>query len=223
MFPSDRIAFGGEKCSPGQAGILAWRLREDGALSGGENMAADEVLLEEQKDPRAEPVLRFFRWARPTVSFGRLQRVDERAGAGADVVRRPTGGGMVRHDADLSFSLAWRRDHPGFPKCLKDVYRSIHGAARVGLAELGIEAAFYAGGTAADAAGICFDEPAADDLMWKGKKILGGALRVTSWGRLYQGNLLAKALSREAADLVKPLSEAFQKDFFKSSPAGPAY
>jgi lipoyl(octanoyl) transferase len=209
-------------CPPALRGPLVWRLRVDGALSGADNMAADEALLEEQKDPRADPALRFFLWARPAVSFGRLQRVDERASAGADVVRRPTGGGMVRHDADLSFSLVWRRDHPGFPKCLKDVYRSIHGAARAALAELGVETAFYAGETVAGAAGVCFEEPAADDLMWKGKKILGGALRVTSWGRLYQGNLLAKALGREAADLIKPLSEAFQKDFFRRSPAGPA-
>ncbi len=216
-------------CSPVISAPAAWRLRVDGAQSGLDNMAADAQLLEDQKYPDALPVLRFFRWQRPTVSYGRLQNpewvktltksfhVGLTSSApiqNLEIVQRPTGGGMVWHDKDLSFSLSWKRDHPSFPKCLKDVYRMIHQVAAAGLAKRGIETSFYVKKSSVKpAAGICFVEPAEDDLMWKGKKILGGALRVTSWGRLYQGNLLMDPAGLNASDIIESISSAFETNF----------
>src|SRR5688500_5439117 len=118
-------------CRPASTAPAAWRLRVDQPLSGHDNMRIDADLLEAQKEPGALPVLRLFRWAHPTLSYGRLQNGHEACNmaqmlGASEAVRRPTGGGMVRHDKDLSLSLAWRRDHPSFPRCLKDVYRAVH-------------------------------------------------------------------------------------------------
>lgn len=201
---------------------VAWRLLVDGALSGRENMDADARSLEAQKSPDALPTLRFFLWARPTVSYGRLQDpawAKSLASPGVETVRRPTGGGAVRHDKDLSFSLAWRRDHPALPKCLKDVYRTIHRTVAGALAKRGVITSFYVkASTGASAPGVCFVEPAEDDLMWNGRKILGGALRVTGWGRLYQGNLLTAPAGLDVSETVRDIAAAFE-EAFRSKPA----
>lgn len=210
-------------CPAGFAGTIPWRLRVDGPSSGHENMRADESLLEAQKDPGALPVLRFFLWAHPTLSFGRLQNSHSARNLGmlsrvTEAVRRPTGGGTVLHDKDLSFSLAWRRDHPGFPACLKDIYRGIHGAVRDGLAERGVRTEFHKPARAGVGGAVCFESPAEDDLMRGERKVLGGAVRVTAWGRLYQGNLLTEALGGTAGEWAEAFTRAFEKSFFRRPP-----
>jgi len=238
-------------CAPKTTGPVDWRLRVDGALAGFDNMHIDQALLEYQKRPDALPTMRFFQWARPTYSYGRLQdplwvgavarntkkslrleAAGEQAGGvmtvelgndRVEVVRRPTGGGVVRHDKDLSFSLSWRRDHPALPKCLKDVYKLIHATVRTALLQRNIETSFYVPMAKPGASGFCFTEPAEDDLMWEGQKILGGALRVTGWGRLYQGNLLVEPFGTDADSFVQNVSSVFESYFFKRPPLdGPA-
>lgn len=209
-----------ESWAPG-ARAMPWVLRDDPPMIGADNMAADEAALEAQRAADAIPVVRVFRWASPALSFGRLQDAHEAAnqsmlqGCGA-MVRRPTGGGMVVHRDDLSFSVAWRRGHPSFPDCVKTVYRAIHDVVRAGLAARGLETAFHDG--TARAGLFCFQAPAEGDLLWNGKKILGGALRVTSWGRLYQGDLLTGLLGLERDAAARMIAAAFEGRFFKTAP-----
>ena len=74
-------------------------------------MAVDEVLLEGVCALSAY-TLRFYRWRRPTVSLGYLQRwregYDQKAADRLqfDVVRRLTGGRTVLHADELTYSLA---------------------------------------------------------------------------------------------------------------------
>ena len=86
-------------------GPLAWRVVvEDAPRSGPENMALDHALADTLA-PGAG-VLRFYRWARATVSFGRNQPASgnyDRELArelGMGFVRRPTGGRAVLHDLE---------------------------------------------------------------------------------------------------------------------------
>lgn len=203
---------------------VSWRWRDDGPAGGLHNMEVDEALLEAQRDPAALPTLRVFLWSAKTLSFGRLQDRHQAAndtmilGAQA-MVRRPTGGGTVLHGHDLSFSLTWRRDHPAFPSCLKNIYRGIHETVRRGLSEAGVEASLHKASARSAAGKMCFEgAPAEDDLMLNGGKILGGALRVTGWGRLYQGNLLRQELGLGEAVTKAVLREAFEKEFFRRPP-----
>ncbi|MBI4396984.1 MAG: hypothetical protein HY548_07815 [Elusimicrobia bacterium] len=201
-----------------------WRLRVDGPLSGEENMRHDHDLLEAQRDQAALPTLRFFRWKQPTLSYGRLQNHEQAAERAKlyqarEIVRRPTGGGMVRHDGDLSLSLAWRRGHPFLPKCLKNIYRAIHQTVQAALQERGVETAlFVSAARSTPAEGICFVEPAEDDLMVAHRKVMGGALRVTGWGCLYQGNILVDVLNVTCDGLMKDLSERFARERFFCPP-----
>ncbi len=66
-------------------------------------MAIDEVLL-----TTARPaILRFYRWNAPSVSFGYFVRFAEAREIAGDraVVRRWTGGGIVPHGEDLTYSI----------------------------------------------------------------------------------------------------------------------
>jgi lipoate-protein ligase A len=157
-------------------------------------MRWDREALESQRDVTALPVVRFYRWNIPTLSYGRLQSrgAAESLSAvlgGKAVVERPTGGGMVLHDSDISFSVVWRRDHPALPPCIKNVYRLFHEAIAGELRSEAMNVSLHAAeGTPRIPSEACYRDYSQDDVVWEGQKLVGGALRVTSWGRLYQGN-----------------------------------
>ncbi len=67
------------------------------------NMAIDEALLEYA----TVPAIRFYRWHFPALSFGyfgKFRDVVDYVSA-RDLVRRWTGGGMVFHGEDLTYSI----------------------------------------------------------------------------------------------------------------------
>ena len=77
----------------------------------------------------AVPTLRFFRFQEPTLSYGRLQKLDDVRPLLPDGwarVQRPTGGGIVLHNGDLCFSLCWKDGQAPLPKKPQDQYRWIH-------------------------------------------------------------------------------------------------
>lgn len=203
-----------------------WNLALDGVLDGLENMRRDQEALDAQRDSAAVPCVRIYRWAQPTVSFGRLQSESvarslgaHRAG-GLNLVQRPTGGGVVFHETDISFSVAWRRDHPGLPPCIKNVYRLFHGSFANELRQVGINAGLHASPDPRPASpGACYSDYAADDVIVDGAKWIGGALRVTSWGRLYQGNLKAPPAVSATPNLDEGwVARVFESRVFRHAP-----
>ena len=67
------------------------------------NMAIDEVLLRHAR----MPLLRLYRWERPAISFGYFgvaAQILPQCGP-REAVRRWTGGGVVWHGEDLTYSL----------------------------------------------------------------------------------------------------------------------
>ncbi len=225
-------------CQSGLAPPTAWRLLLQGPLSAQENMRRDEQALEGQKSPTALPAVRLYRWARPAVSFGRLQQREAAEAVAAargtrEIVRRPTGGGVVYHDEDLSFSVAWRRDPPVLPSCVKTVYRQFHQALAEELSVRGFPATLQPSeGSRRGAPGACYEEFSEGDVLSDGKKWVGGALKIASWGRLYQGNLKPPAAAggqpgksdgtaaREDVDWITTVISAFETRVFGRPPLG---
>ena len=78
-----------------------WLLLNSGPGRTDLNMALDETLLDCAAQA-AKPVLRFYGWTERAASFGYSQRFVEvaRMTLLRPLVRRPTGGGLVPHDAD---------------------------------------------------------------------------------------------------------------------------
>ena len=87
-----------------------WRLLLSEPLSGPENMALDEALLENVGRGMAAPTLRLYAWRPPCLSLGYAQPVgdvDQTALAEHqwDVVRRPTGGRAILHTDELTYAV----------------------------------------------------------------------------------------------------------------------
>ena len=77
-------------------------------------MAVDEALLDSASESDV-PTLRFYQWARPTLSLGYFQSYAQRwthlPSKDADVVRRLSGGGAIVHDRELTYSLVLPASH----------------------------------------------------------------------------------------------------------------
>jgi lipoate-protein ligase A len=151
---------------------------------GADQMALDEALLE----TAGVPVLRVYLWDGPAVSFGYSQSLAEVEAAfpGVPLVRRWTGGGMVEHGRDWTFSLVVPAGEPFVSVRPAESYRRIHAA----MAEALGGSAFLKSGSESAPGGACFQRPVSDDVMESGgNKICGGAQRRTRRGFLHQGSV----------------------------------
>src|SRR6059036_393679 len=91
------------------------------------NMAIDETLL--HNAPRiGKPVLRFYSWSEPAASFGYFQRIADVAKATSlrPLVRRPTGGGIVPHDCDWTYSLVFPTAAQWYSLRATESYQRVH-------------------------------------------------------------------------------------------------
>ena len=103
-------------------------------------MALDEALLESM--PRlGRPVLRFYGWTEPAATFGYFQKYAdvERATQLRPLIRRPTGGGIVPHDADWTYSLVFPPGHEWHSLKAEASYRRVHEWIQSAFAKLSIE------------------------------------------------------------------------------------
>lgn len=150
-------------------------------------MAFDEVLLERV----SVPTLRLYRWLTPAVSFGYFIRHAAvfALWPGLEPVRRMTGGGMVDHRADLTYSLILPAAHTLAMGPPRESYRSIHAAIAAWMDRRGIRTEL-APQPGANSANVCFESPAEFDLVTEGRKIAGAAQRRTRSGLLHQGSIL---------------------------------
>jgi lipoyl(octanoyl) transferase len=150
-------------------------------LSAAMNMAVDEALLE----TATAPTLRFYRWERPSVSFGYFGKLKDARAAAAErqLVRRWTGGGIVLHDDDVTYSVILPRDKT--PS--REVYAAIHTALQQALN--GCLAARLADAEAPKISDACFANPVVADVLIAGRKIAGAAHRRTRAGLLHQGSI----------------------------------
>lgn len=156
------------------------------------NMAIDEALLEQV----TVPVLRFYGWRQPSLSFGYFNKFVEaaREAAGRELVRRWTGGGTVPHGDDLTYSFVTPATEPAAALGPSVIYAALHGAIRDALLEEGKDA-HLAPEAAPKISEACFTNPVRNDLLLNGSKIAGAAQRRTRGGFLHQGSIQLPDLS----------------------------
>lgn len=173
-----------------------WLLLQTGPGDTAFNMALDEALLEAM--PRlGQPVLRFYGWTAPAASFGYFQKFSEveKATMLRPLVRRPTGGGIVPHDADWTYSLACPSSGEWYSLRAEESYRRVHEWIQAAFARLEIQTELAPGCRKA-APGQCFAGYEKSDVLWRGKKIAGAAQRRTKSGLLIQGSVQPPPHSR---------------------------
>jgi len=178
------------------------------------NMAIDEALLEYA----TIPLIRFYRWQSPALSFGYFGRFTDvaRYQCERDLVRRWTGGGIVFHGEDLTYSLAIPTSDTAFAELSISIYENVHRALCDALSETGQHAVVVTGvvdpgpGSTpvavrtgiSDAGYSCFANPVRADVMIDGRKIAGAAQRRTCCGLLQQGSI-------QGIELGNSLTEQF--------------
>jgi lipoate-protein ligase A len=162
-------------------------------------MAIDEALLESA----TRPLIRFYRWSRPAVSFGYFGKfADVKAfTTERDVVRRWTGGGIVLHGEDLTYSVVIPKAVSDVPASSPAIYAEIHQGLRKAIESKGIVAQLVT--TKSERVSeSCFANPVAADVITKNGKIAGAAHRRTRAGLLHQGSV-------QGIDTSHPLPAAF--------------
>ena len=176
-------------------------------------MALDEVLLDAM--PRiGQPVLRFYSWTERAASFGYFQKYAdvERLTLLRPLVRRPTAGGLVPHDADWTYSLVFPAAHHWHRLKALESYRRVHEWVCAAFARLGVETEVAACSRSA-APGQCFAGHGQYDLLWQGQKIVGAAQRRTHLGLLIQGSVQPPPLSLAKADWQKAMCDVAHLSF----------
>ncbi|HEV3243707.1 MAG TPA: hypothetical protein VGZ31_04780 [Chthoniobacterales bacterium] len=174
------------------------------------NMAIDEALLETAETPS----IRFYKWDHPALSFGYFGKfADVRSYAPEhDLVRRWTGGGIVFHGDDLTYSIVIPEAAPAFSESPMSIYEKIHGALAEALIAEGKAAVLFRRDALLrvrdmqkhvppiSRADSCFANPVRADVLSNGRKIAGAAQRRTRHGLLQQGSIQGVDLANKFAD-----------------------
>jgi lipoate-protein ligase A len=183
-----------------------------------ENMAVDFLLL--QRYPHAAaPRFRHYGWRSPAFTFGYAQKIvavrDLVAAAvqttpgipepdRIDLCRRPTGGGLVDHRADWTYTLVIPRGHALEERRATESYQAIHEAIAATLREQGVDAMTQpAEADETDAkAGVCFQRAEIHDVIHRTTrtKIAGAAQKRNKHGLLFQGSIWQPAVARAGFD-----------------------
>ncbi len=165
-----------------------WRLLSSGNGSASGNMAIDEALLRCFDPQISRPVLRFYGWNRPALSLGRFQQAAEILSlehCGRDtlpLVRRITGGGVIYHGDEITYSIVCAPHQLPTTDSIKDAYRVLTGFLLAWYRRRGLDARYAVDlGTDAASLGVptpyCFAGRESFDILIDGKKIGGNAQR----------------------------------------------
>ncbi|HEY5234136.1 MAG TPA: hypothetical protein VIK35_11440 [Verrucomicrobiae bacterium] len=201
---------------------MNWFLLNSGKCGAAFNMAMDEALLE-NVSRLCKPVLRFYGWTEPAATFGYFQKFSEvgRTTHLRPLIRRPTGGGIVPHDADWTYSFVVPPNHEWHLLKAEASYCRVHEWIQSSFAKLKIETEL-APCCKKSAPGQCFAGHEKFDLLWHGKKIAGAAQRRNKSGLLIQGSVQPPPILLKRADWENAMRaaarEKFQAEWEKFSP-----
>ena len=195
-----------------------WTIVEEAPLLPFENMESDyQKLL--HLDQNSAPILRFYQWQERSATYGYfLDPADYLLPGHLSIARRPTGGGIIFHDYDLSFSLLVPASHPCYSTntlqnyafvnyCLRAAFKKFHPLLPIHL--------FSCKGECRPR--FCMAGATIYDLIVDGKKMVGGAMRKTSKGFLHQGSICLRLPDRQffTAALKNPaLAEEMEKQSY---------
>ncbi|HEX9022984.1 MAG TPA: lipoate--protein ligase family protein [Geobacteraceae bacterium] len=196
--------------------MALWRFIDSGLLGGASNMAVDEALLACFDPERSLPILRIYGWEPPALSLGRFQKAHEvldreRCGReGVVVVRRITGGGVIYHGGELTYSLVCAPHHLPPVASIKESFRVLTSFIMRFYAGLGMVPRYAlddcpAGAALGERTPFCFAGRESYDIMIDGRKIGGNAQRRLKRAIFQHGSIpVENHIPRGAAFLRDP-------------------
>jgi lipoate-protein ligase A len=174
------------------------RILHHETADGPTNMAVDLALLDAvDADPWAA-VLRTYGWTEPTLSLGYFQTyvtIESQARwRGVPLVRRPSGGGALWHDREITYALVIPRSQPSASRA-SDLYRAVHEAIARLLAEHGVAARRRGpvdppGPDGPERPFLCFADRDPEDVVLGPAKLVGSAQRRRPRAVLQHGALM---------------------------------
>jgi lipoate---protein ligase len=185
---------------------MKWRLIELESGGAYHNMAIDQAIIEELKENRTEPTIRFYKWSPSAVSIGRFQSMESEVNIerckteNISYVRRITGGGAVYHDngGEITYSVIAPEDY--FPKSIPQSYEFVCSWIISALGNIGIQAKFAP----------------INDIITDEKKISGNAQTRKDGVLLQHGTILYKLDLEKMFGLLKISNEKISDKLIKS-------
>lgn len=177
-----------------------WRVIDTGYRTGPENMAIDEAIMRAHGQGEVPPTLRFYGWEPAAVSIGYFQSMaaevdlDAVRAGGWGYVRRPTGGRLIFHHLELTYSVVIREEF--LPGGVVQTYQELSQGLLAGLQRLGATPELSGGEEdprRSNPGGFntaCFDTSSAYELTVGGRKIAGSAQTRRDGVILQHGSIL---------------------------------
>ncbi|MDB6081003.1 MAG: hypothetical protein JWO53_275 [Chlamydiia bacterium] len=167
-------------------------ISNDGKRSALWQMQRDQELIDGLISQEA-PLLRLYEWERPTISYGHFidpEKYLRKESIPFELVKRPTGGGMLFHVEDFVFSVVLPSSHPRYVKNVLESYEFINEIVLQSVLQvcgglLSLEENEMTGSLPE----FCMASPTKYDLLLNGYKIGGSAQRRTQHGFLHQGSI----------------------------------
>jgi lipoate-protein ligase A len=184
---------------------------DTGPLDGPSNMALDEALLSSFDPATSPPVFRLYGWNPPAFSIGRFQDAEKTLDpgkcrdAGIEAVRRMTGGGIIYHADEITYSIVCAQKHISGVSSVKETFRKLCAFLLGAYRKLGLDAGFaverdFSGAMLGRRTAVCFAGKEEYDIIVGGRKIGGNAQRriknvIFQHGSIPLSNCLAEAMS----------------------------
>ena len=194
--------------------MSGFRVIEDGRGESIRNMAVDWILLQMRGEDVIPDTLRFYTWRKRTVSVGYSQDVSRELDpercqeSGVEVVFRPTGGSLVLHRYDLTYSVI-----VGIPELSpvrwSEFSRRVARALCGGLRSIGLEPACAERGEeeVRRNRGACFSRLVKHEITVDGRKIIGSAKRWRRGALLQHGSIAVRDSALSVVDLMAFLND----------------
>lgn len=191
-----------------------WRCIDTGPADGPTNMAIDEALLSSFDPNGSLPVLRLYGWTPAALSLGRFQNaeqvldLDRCHAAGVPVVRRITGGGVIYHAAELTYSLVCAPHHLPPAASIKESFRILTSFLLSLYRQLGLDASYAVdrlppGTLFGERTPFCFAGKESYDILISGRKIGGNAQRRLKNAVFQHGSIPLTNMSGKGAGFLR--------------------
>ena len=192
----------------------------DSTATAAQNMAYDFLLLQRYQ-PADAIRFRHYNWSRAAFTFGLSQRFSyvssEVDDLSAELVRRPTGGGVVNHLDDWTYALVIPASHPLAKGQPIDTYRAVHECIVNAMLRQNVLVELNLSTPDDHAPSVCFNKAELYDVVLQNlpSKIAGAAQKRSKNGFLMQGSIWKPMVSslewnRFYNDLVIELATLMQ-------------
>lgn len=173
---------------------MKWNIVDSGIASAEQNMRIDSDLLS-GLSTNSQPTLHFYGWETPSATFGYFTQPEKFLNKThkLTLAKRPTGGGIIFHLWDFTFSVVVPASNPQFSLNTLDNYAFVNNAVSAAIAEFSAAKPqlLQSKESPLDSActHFCMACPTIYDVMIDGRKVCGGAQRRTRHGFLHQGSI----------------------------------